>query len=324
MLTSRGFYERLHIGLNCPLLIFFQAKNWTLLNEHVILLAKKRAQLKAAVTKMVQECYKWVKEATLPTREVELELIETLRTITEGKIYVEVERARLTHRLSKMMEEDGKVADAAKTMQELQVETYGSMERREKVELILEQMRLCLATKDYIRAQIISKKINTRFFENEPQQDLKLTFYEYMIELDQHEGTYISICKHYRAVYDTPCVLADAAKKIMTMKHVCLYVTLSQYDNEQSDLINRILAEKVLEEIPLYKSLLEQFTNAELIDQARLNALYEKELREGAGPENPPTGVFDSNTEMGRKHWTDLKNRVVEHNIRIMAKYYTR
>ena len=47
----------------------------------------------------------------------------------------------------------------------VQVETYGSMEKREKVEFILEQMRLCLAKKDYIRTQIISKKINTKYFE---------------------------------------------------------------------------------------------------------------------------------------------------------------
>lgn len=39
------------------------------------------------------------------------------------------------------------------------------MERKEKIEFILEQMRLCLAKKDYIRTQIISKKINTKFFE---------------------------------------------------------------------------------------------------------------------------------------------------------------
>ena len=80
------------------------------------------------------------------------------------------------------------------------------MERKEKVELILEQMRLCLATKDYIRTQIISKKINIRFFEKAEHQALKLKFYEYMIEQDQHEGTYLSICKHFRAIFDTPCV----------------------------------------------------------------------------------------------------------------------
>ena len=62
-----------------------------------------------------------MKEGTLPSREIELKLIETLRTITEGKIYVEVERARLTHRLSNMQEEDGDLTAAAKTMQELQV-----------------------------------------------------------------------------------------------------------------------------------------------------------------------------------------------------------
>ena len=46
------------------------------------------------------------------------------------------------------------------------METFGSMEKKEKVEFILEQMRLCIAKKDYIRTQIISKKINTKFFDD--------------------------------------------------------------------------------------------------------------------------------------------------------------
>ncbi len=47
-----------------------------------------------------------------------------------------------------------------------QVETFGSMEKKEKVEFILEQMRLCLAKKDFIRTQIISKKINIKYFDD--------------------------------------------------------------------------------------------------------------------------------------------------------------
>ena len=97
-----------------------------------------------------------------PDKPTMMKLIDTLRTVTEGKIYVENERSRLTHRLAMIHEKDGNVAEAAKIMQELQVETYGSMERKEKVEMILEQMRLCLAVQDFIRAQIISKKISTR------------------------------------------------------------------------------------------------------------------------------------------------------------------
>ena len=88
--------------LVCLVQICYEAKNWTALNEHIVMLTKKRSQLKQAVAKMVQECCKWVSEGTLPSKEIELELIGTLRTVTEGKIYVEVERARLTHRLSKM------------------------------------------------------------------------------------------------------------------------------------------------------------------------------------------------------------------------------
>lgn len=40
------------------------------------------------------------------------------------------------------------------------------MDKVEKVQFILEQMRLCLATGDYIRTQIVSKKISTKFFDN--------------------------------------------------------------------------------------------------------------------------------------------------------------
>jgi len=81
--------------------------------------------------------------------------------------------------LAQIKEDDGDVTSAAKIIQELQVETYGTMKKQEKIELILEQMRLCLAIKDYIRTQIISKKINTNFFNNEnPEiQQLKLKYF---------------------------------------------------------------------------------------------------------------------------------------------------
>ena len=47
------------------------------------------------------------------------------------------------------------------------METFGSMEKEEKVRFILEQMRLGLARKDYIRTQIISKKISIKFFASD-------------------------------------------------------------------------------------------------------------------------------------------------------------
>uniref|UniRef100_A0A8D8UH19 26S proteasome non-ATPase regulatory subunit 12 n=1 Tax=Cacopsylla melanoneura TaxID=428564 RepID=A0A8D8UH19_9HEMI len=296
--------------------ICFEAKNWTALNEHITMLTKRRSQLKQAVVKMIQECVTYVDKT--PNKEIKVKLIETLRTVTEGKIYVEVERARLTHILAKMKEDEGDVTEAANIIQELQVETYGSMEKKEKVTLILEQMRLCLAKKDYIRTQIISKKINTKLFDDEKDdvQELKLKYYKLMIELDEHEESYLATCKHYRAILTTPCIQNDPVQRHAVLQNVVLYLMLAPYNNEQSDLTHRVLEDKLLNEIPLYKGLLQWFTNPELIKWSGLRQLYEEELFK--------TSVFNQSTEEGQKCFKMLKNRVVEHNIRVMAKYYTR
>mgnify|MGYP001036962964 FL=1 len=93
-----------------------------------------------------------------------------------------------------------------------QVETYGAMDPREKIDFILEQMRLCLAKNDNIRAQIISKKITTKALDNPDFQDLKLRFYELMIRYYHHNNDYLSVCKSYRSMYDTKIVQEDTSE----------------------------------------------------------------------------------------------------------------
>jgi len=58
--------------------------DWGLLNEQVLLLSKKHGQLKQATTKMVQVVMGFIDEA--PNAEKKLPVIETLRTVTEGKV----------------------------------------------------------------------------------------------------------------------------------------------------------------------------------------------------------------------------------------------
>ena len=61
-----------------------------------------------------------------------------------------------------------------------------------------------------------------------------------------------------------------------------LFIDNSPYNNEQSDLIHRILEDKALNDIPKYKDLMEKFTNQELIDQ-RIIESFENELRKAQG-----------------------------------------
>lgn len=296
--------------------ICFEAKDWAALSEQVLALTKRRSQMKQSVAKMVQECLTYIDQ--MPTKEIKLAFIDTLRAVTAGKIYVEVERARLTHKLAQMKEADGDVAEAATLMQELQVETFGSMDKREKVELILEQMRLCLARQDYIRTQIISKKIAPKFFDDPKQQDLKLRYYKLMIELDQHESSYLAICKHYSALYRTESVQQDEAQRKEALRNMLLFLMLAPHDNEQHDLIHRAKLDKNLDELPQYKELLKHFITRELINWRSMCEAYEKELR------LQPGTIFAVGDEMGDRRWNDFKSRVVEHNIRVMSQYYTR
>ena len=75
-----------------------------------------------------------------------------------------------------------------------------------------------------------------------------------MIELDEHEGSYLPIAKHHRAIYDTPSVKENKDRMKESLKCAVLYLVLAPYDNEQSDMIHRVKDDKMLEQIPKYKS----------------------------------------------------------------------
>lgn len=90
--------------------------------------------------------------------------MKAVRTHTEGKVYVELERAEATRKLAAIREAEGDLKAAFELMGELPVETFGSMDRPQKYSFILEQMRLALATEQFSQAQIISRKINPKSF----------------------------------------------------------------------------------------------------------------------------------------------------------------
>jgi len=291
----------------------FDGNDFDMLGEYVILLTKRRGALKLAVTKMVQKACECLEKA--PDMATTLKLIDTLRTVTAGKIHVEIERARLTSKLAKLREADGDIAGAATVLQELQVETYGSMDRKEKIEFILEQMRLSLANNDHIRTGILSKKISARAFTKEDFQELKLKYYDIVIKVALFEKKYLDVCKYYRQIFDTPKVQEDAAECAKVLKATVVFLALSPYDNEQSDLVARVAVEKKLADVPEYKALLQSFITQEIMPWTKVEA--------GAGPMLRGSGFFDEGSEEGAKRYDDLRRRVVEHNIRVMSKYYS-
>ncbi|MCJ1248651.1 hypothetical protein MMC30_005869 [Trapelia coarctata] len=328
-----------------------ESGDWGLLNEQVLLLSKKHGQLKQAITKMVQVVMGFIDEA--PNPEVKLSVIETLRTVTEGKIFVEVERARVTRILSDMKKEQGDLNAAADILCELQVETFGSMERREKTEFILEQVSLCIEKGDWTQAGILSRKITTKYFARKPTRtaeevekdekerqeknrnrgadepeiekpddvtDLKLRYYEQQITLAKHDDKYLDACKHYRQVLDTESVEQNPDQLTAVLQRVIYYIILAPHNNEQSDLLHRINLDTRNTVVPTEASLLKLFTVPELMRWPIVAEKY--------GPHLCSTDVFDSSPSAhdpkAHTRYMDLRKRVIEHNVRVIAKYYTR
>lgn len=327
------------------------SRDWGLLNDQVLLLSKKHGQLKQAITKMVQVVMRFIDAA--PNQEKKLSLIETLLTVTEGKIFVEVERARVTRIFSDIKKEQGDLNAAANILCELQVETFGSMERREKTEFILEQVALCIEKGDWMQAGILSRKISTKYFARKPKKtpeqiekdkkeredyekkrgaddpplekqddvtDLKLRYYEQQITLAKQEDNYLEVCKHYRHVLDTESVENNPEQLHATLQRVIYYIILSPFDNEQSDLLHRIHADTRNSLVPIEAQLLKIFTIHELM---RWPIVSEK-----FGPHLCTTDVFSVSENPANPkayiRWQALRKRVIEHNLRVVAKYYTR
>jgi hypothetical protein len=116
------------------------ARAYKALNAHLLALCKRRGQLKQAIMDSVQLAMTYISQ--LEAKSDKEELIITIKTVTDGKIYAEVERARVTLALSALREAEGRISEASEILQECAVETFGSMERKEKTDMLLEQVRV--------------------------------------------------------------------------------------------------------------------------------------------------------------------------------------
>eukprot|EP00639_Heterosigma_akashiwo_P004874 CAMPEP_0194575424 /NCGR_PEP_ID=MMETSP0292-20121207/10913_1 /TAXON_ID=39354 /ORGANISM="Heterosigma akashiwo, Strain CCMP2393" /LENGTH=439 /DNA_ID=CAMNT_0039427207 /DNA_START=77 /DNA_END=1396 /DNA_ORIENTATION=- len=289
-----------------------KAENWEQLNSTLTVLSKRRSQNTKAITGMVRTSMEWVPET--PSKDAKVALVITLRDITDGKIFLEAERAQLTRILADVYEADGDVQAACDCMGEVHVETYGAVGKKEKAEFILEQLRLTLAREDYVRAVINSRKLNRKILKEDGMQEIKVRFYELMIRYDQHENNPLAIAQHYHEIYDTPSVQADPEKADAALSACVLFLVLSPHSNEQADMLERVKRlGRPLERVPDFQEAARRFTTPELI----------------RWPMGGPGAALAGHPALARagadraRAWTaDLRVRVVQHNIRTIAKYY--
>jgi 26S proteasome regulatory subunit N5 len=137
-----------------------------------------------------------------------------------------------------------------------------------------------------------------------------------MIQHALHEEQYLNVHKFYKQVYDSESIQEDDSKWKEALQNAVLYVILAPYDNEQSDLLHRIYQDPKLALVTEYHNLAKNFVTIELMRWTEIEQQYGQLLSQ--------SDAFNKSTEEGQKRIKELHHRVIEHNIRVIAKYYTR
>ena len=187
------------------------------------------------------------------------------------------------------------------------------MDMFEKIEFILEQMELSILKGDFSQATVLSRKILKRTFKNQKYESLKLEYYKLLIKIGLHKSDYLEVAQYFQEIYNTGSVKTNEPEWKSALSHIVYFLVLSPYDNLQNDLIHKLQLDNNLKKLEVQESLVKLFTTPELMRWPIVKENYTPVL-------NKDDIAFGSD----EKHWEDLRKRVIEHNLRVISKYYTR
>lgn len=147
------------------------------------------------------------------------------------------------------------------------------MEKREKTEFILDQMRLESQRANWVRVRVGGRKINRAYLKEDGNADLKLRYYELIIQLALEEDAFLDACKAYQQVYDTAEVKDDPARAQQVLESITYFIVLAPHDNEQSDMIHKLALKPEIEKLALHQSVgqsqrQESFLSARVTDSS--------------------------------------------------------
>eukprot|EP01033_Poteriospumella_lacustris_P000531 gene531-359_t len=293
--------------------------DWDKLNAMLSLINKRSSQYKSTLTAVVAEASEYLEQ--VPSVAVKVDLLKTLKEVTDGKIYLEGESAKIHFTLAKIYEDRGDLTEACNTIQDVHVETYGSLTRQQKAEYILEQIRLNLLKKDYIRVAIHSRKMNQKTIEEAGFEDIKIRFYKLQIEFYTHERNSWEIAQAYYKIANTKTSETFTTENVQAaLEAAIIYLLTAPRDNHQHDMLHRVKAS-------LTATFKDLTVNVHVVHALQLFAKDEIIVSPFAGQAeflSHTTWQLFATPEELSFFYDEFAVRVIEHNLRVVAKYYER
>ena len=197
-------------------------------------LTQRRNQSRESISAMIKYCNSDI-IPNLKDEEKLKKLLDVIIKVTEGKIFVELEYSIAIRKMAEIHIKNNNLEEAAKLIQDVQIEAFGSLERDYKVDYILFQMETLMLKGDYIRTLIVSNKIHKNHLNDETFELLKIRFYQLMIKYYIHEKNYLDVSKSYKILYDFIHEINDKLDKMQKNKIEIKPKAIENYINAKKE-----------------------------------------------------------------------------------------
>jgi hypothetical protein len=266
---------------------------WSELGTNLTILAKRRGFSRRAISESLKLALDALPQ--ISDDAVKLTLVKVLHEVTSGKIFLEVERARLTRLLVADLESKGELVNAMNMLQDLRLEILTSMDMKERQALMLLQFRLCLEANDTLRATLCSEKIKDQKIEDD---GLRLQFLELLIRYHENfTREFLPLAESWFAIYS----INNDGKALL---NGIVYGVLAGHTPEQRAYLQKLKALKDISLFPEGRAVLGVFLGQDLVPWPEFEPKFRAIIPDGCA-------------ELMRK-------RVIEHSLRVVAAYYTR
>jgi len=176
-------------------------------------LTQRRNQSRESIISMVKHCINEILP-NLKDHKDSTDLLSRIIKVTEGKIFVEYEYSQAIRKMTEIHLMNNQVDEAAKLIQDVQIEAFGSLENDYKIDYILFQMKVLIEKGDFIRTLIVSNKIKRNHLDDEGIELLKIRFFRLMILYYIHETKYLEVSKCYKTLYDFVKSINDKLEEV--------------------------------------------------------------------------------------------------------------
>lgn len=112
--------------------------------------------------------------------------------------------------------------------------------------------------KDWVRLQILSRKISKRHMNEKGLESLKIEYFRYMTLYYIHEKMTLDAAKAFLTMYDTMVAMeaewTDETKKSNSFENFVIFLLLSKFETEKQELLT-VVKEKYAREFEKHSKL---------------------------------------------------------------------